>query len=108
MTSVHNAILEALRILAALDPDRADFRNRKGFSASDSRRGHQLAALSVLDDRELDEGRVLVARYSGQLSSTLVRAALPPSPPPPPAPRVSLSDALDAFAAFSASTRRAA
>lgn len=95
MTSTHDATLEALRILATLDPDRADIRNRKGFSASDSRRGHELAALEALDDRQLDEGRVLVARYSGQLSSALVRAALPPPPPPQPAPRVSLSDALD-------------
>ncbi len=104
--TIHDATLEALRILAALDPDRADYRNGRGFSASDSRRGHQLAALPALDDRELAEGRVLVARYSGQLSSSLVRAALPPPPPPPPAPRVSLADALDEFAAFS--RRRAA
>ena len=93
--TVHDATLKCLRTLAALDPDRADFRNQRGFSASDSRRGHQLAALDALDDHELDEGRALVARYSGQLSSTLVRAALPPPPPPPPAPRVSLADALD-------------
>ncbi len=104
-TTTHDATLECLRILAALDPDRADLRNRRGYSASDSRRGHQLAALSALDDRQLEEGRVLVSRYSGQLSSSLVRAALPPPPPPPPAPRVSLADALDEWAAFS---RRAA
>ncbi len=104
-TSAHDAALEALRTLARLDPDHADLRNRKGFSASNSRRGHQLAALEKLDDRELAEGRVLVARYARQLSDELVCTALPPPSPPPPAPRVSLADALDGFLAFS---RRAA
>ena len=40
------AALDALRHVAALDPDRAHALNGVGFSQSDSRLGHRLARLS--------------------------------------------------------------
>ena len=46
MTPTSRAALDALRHVAALDPDRAHALNGVGFSQSDSRLGHSLARLS--------------------------------------------------------------
>lgn len=96
------AISEALRILARLDPDHADYRNGAGFSAADSRRGHQLAAMPALLADDAIDGLDLVTRYWRQLPAHLVAAARRQ----PPRRQVSLADALDDVAALS--RRRAA
>ena len=90
-----NAILEGLRILAMLDPDRADHRNDIGFSAADSRRGHQLA-MPLLLEAEATEGLALVLRYHRQLPADVVAAARRQ----PPRAVFSLSDALDELASL--------
>lgn len=95
-------ILQALRILAALDPDRASLRNRVGFSAADSSRGRALAATCYLDDAEAVEALILVERYHRQLPADLLRAARWT----PPRVKTSLADAFDAILAMR-STRAA-
>lgn len=96
------AILEGLRLLARLDPDHADHRNSIGFSAADSRRGHDLATLPALHADDALEGLDLVVRYWRQLPADLVAAARYQ----PPRVHLSLADALDNVAALHA--RRAA
>lgn len=90
------AILECLRILARLDPDHADHRNDVGFSAADSRRGHQLAALPALLADDAIEGLDLVLRHWRQLPADLVAAARRQ----PPGRQFTLADALDDVAAM--------
>ena len=93
-----HVILHGLRILARLDPDHADHRNDVGFSASDSRRGHELAALPSLSNEEATQGLDLVTRYWRQLPPDVVAAARRRAP----RPVLTLSDALDGLVAMRA------
>jgi hypothetical protein len=68
---------EALRQLAADDPDRAARRNDAGFSASDSTIGHRLAATWPWSDAQAAVAARLVRRYHRQLPEELVVAARP-------------------------------
>ena len=92
------AILQGLRILARFDPDHADHRNDLGFSAADSRRGHDLAALPSLSDDEAIQGLDLVTRYWRQLPPDTVAAARRRAP----RPVYTLGDALDGLVALRA------
>ena len=67
------AVHEGLRMLAALDPDRAAQRNQMGFSAFDGRIGHELANVSKLTPKQAALGRRLLQKYHRQLGDELLR-----------------------------------
>ena len=90
------AVLDALRILAALDPDKARLRNGAGFSAADSSRGRALASKRSLFPDEALEGLEIIERYRRQIPADLMRKARWT----PPQTTTSLSDALDAIIAM--------
>lgn len=68
-----DAVHEGLKILAALDPDRAAQRNHMGFNAFDGKIGHELANVSKLTPRQAALGRRLVKKYHRQLGDELLR-----------------------------------
>ncbi len=68
-----DAVHEGLKILAALDPDRAAQRNHMGFNAFDGKIGHELANVSKLTPRQAALGRRLLQKYHRQLGDELLR-----------------------------------
>ena len=67
---------EALKLLAAMDDDRATVRNAAGFSQSDGDFGHKLAESLSLSDAQYRIARVMVSKYRRQLPADLVDRAL--------------------------------
>ena len=65
------AIHAGLRLLASHDPDGARDRNDSGYSSSDSRFGHALAALDHLTDGQASAARRMLAKYHRQLGPLL-------------------------------------
>jgi SWI/SNF-related matrix-associated actin-dependent regulator 1 of chromatin subfamily A len=68
------AILLALQKLTAMDGDKAQAKNGKGFSKFDSNIGHELAKMQELTAGRAGFGQHLVRRYRAQLDDALVRA----------------------------------
>jgi hypothetical protein len=68
------AVHEALRILAGLDPDQAAERNDVGFNKYDGRIGHSLASAERLTVRQAALGRRLVCKYHRQIGADLIAA----------------------------------
>lgn len=68
-----DAVHEGLRLLAALDPDRAAQRNQMGFNAFDGKIGHELANVSKLTPKQAALGRRLLQKYHRQLGDELLR-----------------------------------
>ncbi len=66
------AVHEGLRLLAALDPDRASQRNEMGFNMFDGRIGHELAVLPRLSPKQAALGRRLLRKYRRQLAEGLL------------------------------------
>lgn len=66
------AVHEGLRLLAALDPDRASQRNEMGFNMFDGRIGHELAVLPRLSPKQAALGRRLLRKYRRQLEEGLL------------------------------------
>ena len=66
------AILEGLRILAGLDPDRAGIRNDEGFNGLDSAFGHSLAQQQRLTDRQATVARRMLRKYHRQLGDQII------------------------------------
>lgn len=62
----------ALKLLAAMDWDRARFENGVGFSKYDGKIGHSLAQAGELTPRQAALGALLVLRYHRQLDPQLV------------------------------------
>jgi len=68
------AILLALQKLTAMDGDKAQAKNGKGFSKFDSNIGHELAKMQELTAGRAGYGQHLVRRYRAQLDPILVHA----------------------------------
>lgn len=69
------AILEGLRMLSAMDADRASQRNGMGFSQADTFIGNRLAQLKSLTAKQAALGAKLVNKYRRQLPAEVIRAA---------------------------------
>lgn len=68
------AIHTGLRILAALDPDRAANKNGIGFNGIDGAIGHSLAGCAKLSPKQAALGRKVLLKYHGQLGDELTAA----------------------------------
>jgi SWI/SNF-related matrix-associated actin-dependent regulator 1 of chromatin subfamily A len=66
------AIHEGLKLLAALDPDRAGIQNSEGFNGMDSGFGHSLAGQERLSDKQSAVARRLLHKYHRQLGGVLI------------------------------------
>jgi len=60
-------LLEKLRLIAALDSDRASHANNVGFNRMDSAIGHSLASQMFLSDRQAVVAKILVGKYRRQI-----------------------------------------
>jgi SNF2 family DNA or RNA helicase len=66
------AVQAALRVLAALDPDRARESNDVGFNAYDGSFGHKLAALPTLTQNQAMAARRMLRKYKRQLGQHVI------------------------------------
>ncbi len=68
------AILQALRLLAAMDTDRAREVNGVGFNKFDGTIGHDLAARASLSPKQAALGRKIARKYRRQIGDEMVAA----------------------------------